>query len=154
MIRCRSSGLVGLLAILSMQLAEADATAGPTPRKCGGLRVRDHLAFNKNSTVLVRDYEDNLRAIVATAAGYYNIVVIEVRGYADYDESQPRELSRRRAERIRLLLWRFGLAKQRTVAKAMGRSEPVCREKTESCAEENRRVEFRLLCEYEDEENG
>jgi predicted CXXCH cytochrome family protein len=105
-----------------------------------------NILFEYNSTKPTLDPNSDLGKIIAFL-NVYPVTVIEVIGYTDNSGSEVYnlELSRKRAEAIKKMLCDQGILPERIQIKAYGESKPVYSNETYEGRAKNRRVEFKLV---------
>ena len=86
-----------------------------------------------------------LDAIAGALKANPQIKLIEVRGYASSDETQPLWAAVERAASVRQALLARGVARERLRIRSFGAASPLCSGPGESCQRQNRRVEFAIV---------
>jgi outer membrane protein OmpA-like peptidoglycan-associated protein len=101
--------------------------------------------FQTGANIILPGAEPVLQAAAATL-NLYPDVQVEVAGHTDSvgEESRNLELSEQRAETVRQLLIRFGVAEDRLTAVGYGESQPIQDNVTSVGRAANRRVELRI----------
>jgi type IX secretion system PorP/SprF family membrane protein len=110
------------------------------------LQASDHLEFEYDKSIIVRDSYGDLEALVNILLVRED-VEIELDGHTDSDgtEEYNIRLSRNRVEAVKYFLVANGVAKSRIKTSHFGESRPIADNKTEEGKAKNRRVEMRII---------
>jgi outer membrane protein OmpA-like peptidoglycan-associated protein len=114
--------------------------------QAGAVVIRGVVRFQSGSANLTPASLPLLREVASTLKAA-SALSVEIRGHTDDvgNAAQNIKLSKRRAETIRGVLIKFGVAPERLVATGFGPTKPVASNKTAAGREQNRRVEFLIL---------
>ncbi len=123
-----------------------DVGAGAVSIRAGVVVIKGVVRFQTGSANLQRASLPLLQQVASTLRAAASLS-IEIRGHTDDvgNAAQNIRLSKRRAETIRAVLIKAGVAPSRLVANGYGPTRPVASNKTGAGREQNRRVEFLIL---------
>lgn len=112
----------------------------------GKTAVLNNIFFDFNSAVLKQESKSELEKVVAWLKENPSIK-IEIGGHTDNIGSTEYnlELSRKRAESVKIYLTNRQIPEYRLVSQGFGSSQPIAPNNTESGQKTNRRIEFRIL---------
>lgn len=128
----------------------AAACGAPQPPPPPGVELRgnrivlsDRILFEHDSDRILEESHDILDRVVALIDMHDEIVRVQVQGHSstDGDDAHNQELSAARAASVAAYLREHGVEVDVT-SQGYGETYPICREETEECNEQNRRVEF------------
>lgn len=131
-------------------VALAIACGGPPPPTIPGIELRgnrivlsDRIQFEHDSDRILEESYPILDRVVSLLEQHEEIVRVQVQGHSSTDGQLARnqELSAARAASVAAYLREHGVA-QEVTSQGYGPTYPVCREETEECHQQNRRVEF------------
>ncbi|MCZ7678347.1 MAG: OmpA family protein [Sandaracinaceae bacterium] len=131
-------------------MALAIACGGPPPPTIPGIELRgnrivlsDRIQFEHDSDRILEESYPILDRVVSLLEQHEEIVRVQVQGHSSTDGQLARnqELSAARAASVAAYLREHGVA-QEVTSQGYGPTYPVCREETEECHQQNRRVEF------------
>ncbi len=105
--------------------------------------VNQRVHFGHDSDEILADSFELLDRVAAVIGEHEEIVRVQVQGHSsvDGDDAHNLELSGRRASAVAEYLRGHGVGVEIT-SQGYGETYPLCREETEACHEQNRRVEF------------
>lgn len=140
--------LVGLLVAGFAIAAIGCGAAQPPPPPGVELRgnrivLNDRVLFEHDSDRILEESHSILDRVVTLLGDHDEIVRVQVQGHSSTDGQAQRnqELSAERAAAVATYLREHGVA-QEVTSQGYGPTYPLCREETEACHEQNRRVEF------------
>ncbi len=128
----------------------AIACGGPQQPTIPGIELRgnrivlsDRIQFEHDSDRILEESYPILDRVVSLLEQHEEIVRVQVQGHSSTDGQLARnqELSAARAASVAAYLREHGVA-QEVTSQGYGPTYPVCREETEECHQQNRRVEF------------
>lgn len=131
-------------------VALAIACGGPPPPTIPGIELRgnrivlsDRIQFAHDSDRILEESYPILDRVVSLLEQHEEILRVQVQGHSSTDGQLRRneELSAARAASVAAYLREHGVA-QEVTSQGYGPTYPVCREETEECHQQNRRVEF------------
>lgn len=131
-------------------VALAIACGGPQQPTIPGIELRgnrivlsDRIQFEHDSDRILEESYPILDRVVSLLEQHEEIVRVQVQGHSSTDGQLARnqELSAARAASVAAYLREHGVA-QEVTSQGYGPTYPVCREETEECHQQNRRVEF------------
>lgn len=105
--------------------------------------INDRVQFEHDSDVILEQSHPILDRVVEILGEHDEIIRVQVQGHTSTDGSAERNqvLSEERAAAVAAYLRDHGVT-QEVTSQGYGPTYPLCREETEECHEQNRRVEF------------
>ena len=114
------------------------AMAPPMTARASMIILRPVL-FARNSSAIGAGERANLDMIAAAFKGHPELVTVELQGF---DNREPENLAKARAEAVLRELLARGVERYRLVPRDLGRKPSTCNEGLVRCRPRNRRVEF------------
>jgi outer membrane protein OmpA-like peptidoglycan-associated protein len=112
------------------------------------IKILDQVKFKTNSAEIVAGHEseDVLLAVLAVFNAHSEIKLVQIEGHTDNTggANRNRELSKNRAESVRVWLIKKGIDPTRLTATGFGPDRPLDSNETELGRKNNRRVEFQV----------
>jgi outer membrane protein OmpA-like peptidoglycan-associated protein len=127
-------------------LVDAEAASLGREGELLAITLKGDVTFAPGAVTVKPKLTDEIRKIARVLARYPRSRV-SVEGHSDSqgDETYNLKLSRKRAEAVKDLLVKFGVAEHRIKVEAFGESQPIATNNTEEGRRRNRRVEIKVL---------
>jgi outer membrane protein OmpA-like peptidoglycan-associated protein/opacity protein-like surface antigen len=111
------------------------------------IKILDRVYFNSNQATIQRRSNRLLDNVASVLRNHPEIPKIRIEGHTDDkgDDAYNKDLSQRRAERVRMYLIEKGVGEDRLEALGFGEEKPVSSNRTNKGRAANRRVEFNIV---------